>query len=213
MDPYVSRKHAVLRVLTDGNYQLEDLSSTGGTYLINTDGTDRRIVKSMVSHNTQVRLGAHYMLNMTELIGFMENKQKQHNELLLKFTALKQTYDHYLTEKIRLQKNMNMKNFYRTLPSVICPLLLVVTMVMGDSQTVVVLRYAIGAATVGLIGYTALGVHKAYQEQPALIEELNKQFMIDYVCPKCGNFLGFVPYDTLANKKICSFCKCQWIEK
>jgi hypothetical protein len=39
---------------------------------------------------------------------------------------------------------------------------------------------------------------------------LNKQFMIDYVCPKCGNFLGYVPYEALANKSVCSFCKCKW---
>ena len=38
----------------------------------------------------------------------------------------------------------------------------------------------------------------------------NKQFMIDYVCPKCGNFLGYVPFEALANKSVCSFCKCKW---
>ena len=25
------------------------------------------------------------------------------------------------------------------------------------------------------------------------------------------NFLGFVPFETLQNKKQCSFCKCKWV--
>ena len=30
------------------------------------------------------------------------------------------------------------------------------------------------------------------------------------VCPKCGNFLGFTPYENLKNKSTCNYCKCKW---
>lgn len=43
-DTSVSRKHAIFRILPDGQYQLEDTNSAGGTYIIEPDGHARKII-------------------------------------------------------------------------------------------------------------------------------------------------------------------------
>ena len=69
----------------------------------------------------------------------------------------------------------------------------------------------IAVGGIGLLVYSLVKSYNGSIDNPEKMEALNKQFMIDYVCPKCGNFLGFVPYESLANKSVCSFCKCKWV--
>lgn len=38
--------------------------------------------------------------------------------------------------------------------------------------------------------------------------ELDERFKDDYVCPKCGYFFGFIPYDNLMYKKNCPNPNC-----
>jgi len=42
-------------------------------------------------------------------------------------------------------------------------------------------------------------------------EQLKKQFQRDYVCPKCGRFLGFVDYDLLHQNNNCPGCKAKYL--
>ena len=46
---------------------------------------------------------------------------------------------------------------------------------------------------------------------PEEMEKLNQQFQIDYVCPKCKQFLGFMPFEGLRNRGHCSACKSKWV--
>ena len=89
--------------------------------------------------------------------------------------------------------------------------LFAVSMLGGDSTLLAQIRPAAGVLTLLLIALTTYQVYNGQKDLPAKMEALNKQFMIDYVCPKCGNFLGFVPFESLENKKQCNFCKCKWV--
>jgi len=194
-DKEVSRKHAVLRSLPDGTYQLEDMGSTYGTFI-----NGRKIVKAVVDANTEVRLGSQYILKISDLLA-----------PAARFNQLKKIYDDYTAEKINLQRGIAMKNFYRTLPSIASTLLFALTMVFSHSKWVSAIRPFVGGLMVLFVGIATFEVYKGQKEQPAKMEELNKQFMIDYVCPQCGNFLGYIPFESLVNKKLCSFCKCKWV--
>jgi hypothetical protein len=50
---------------------------------------------------------------------------------------------------------------------------------------------------------------------PELLPNIANQFKIDYVCPKCGAFLGEIPWESLANKKQCPIASCRaiWVRK
>ncbi|MDR1919320.1 MAG: FHA domain-containing protein [Tannerellaceae bacterium] len=213
-DPYVSKKHAVLRVLPDGTYQLEDTNSTCGTYIVEPDRKVRKIIKSAVTPDTAIRLGEQYEISIRSLLPSLEaqeRKEKEAQDIRAKFDRLAEVYDAYHTEKINIQRRAGMKNFYRSLPSLIITLVFGMTMILGENQFVMLLRPVIGIAMIVFIGIMTFQLYKGQKEQPAVMEELNKKFMIDYVCPKCGNFLGFIPFESLRNKKVCSSCKANWL--
>jgi len=46
-----------------------------------------------------------------------------------------------------------------------------------------------------------------------VLQDLANQFKIDYVCPKCGTFLGEIPWESLAKKKRCptNGCRAKWV--
>ena len=69
---------------------------------------------------------------------------------------------------------------------------------------------AICAPTIGIY----LGA-KQSAKIPLLLQDLVNQFKIDYVCPKCGTFLGEVPWESLRNRKQCpvSSCKAKWVSE
>ena len=61
-----------------------------------------------------------------------------------------------------------------------------------------------------------LGVYLGARQSakiPALLQELANRFKIDYVCPKCGTFLGEIPWESLAKKKRCptNGCRAKWV--
>jgi len=212
-DKEVSRKHAVLRSLSDETYLLEDLGSTYGTFINN-----RKIIKAVVNANTEVRLGSQYILKISDLLAPFEKEkeekkrlEEEEKSLIERFNQLKKIYNDYMSEKINIQRNMAVKNFYRTLPSIVSMLLWGLTMVFDHSKWVAAIKPFMGGLMVMFVGIATFLVYKGLKEQPVKMEELNKQFMIDYVCPKCGNFLGYIPFESLVNKKQCSFCKCKWI--
>ena len=201
-DMEVSRKHAVLRSLPDETYLLEDLGSTYGTFI-----NDRKIIKAVVDANAEVRLGSQYILKISDLLAPFEKEKL----LIMHFDQLKKIYNDYTTEKINMQRNMAVKNFYRTLPSIVTMLLFGLTMVFNHSEWVSAIKPFMGGLMIVFVGITTFQVYKGQKEQPVKMEELNKQFMIDYVCPECRNFLGYIPFESLVNKKQCSFCKCKWV--
>ena len=208
----MSREHCKLTSNADGTYLLENLSANG-TYV---DG--RSVVRSVVTADTVIQLGATFKIIVKDLLPVAQQKtnpavsqtppvdpRQKENEL--KFRQLKNVYDKYTADKIALQKEAGKNNFFRMLPMTLLSLVgLGAVAIPGLGEIAPV----ISVLGLGLLVYSLVKSYSVSTENPEKMEALNKQFMIDYVCPKCGNFLGYVPYETLANKKSCSFCKCKW---
>lgn len=72
------------------------------------------------------------------------------------------------------------------------------------------LLITICAPTVGIY----LGA-KQSAKIPQQLQDIANQFKIDYVCPKCGTFLGEIPWESLKNRKQCpvSSCKAKWVRE
>ena len=215
-DLTVSREHCKLTDNGDGTYTVENLSANG-TFV---DG--KSIIRTVVTADTVITLGANYSARVKDLWPFpptagteapgsggaVNQKEEPYQQ---QFRDLKQVYEQYMEKKITLQKEANLKNFYRSLPSAIMAILFAVSLFGGEASLLAQIRPWVGIAMIFFIGLTTFQVYNGQKELPAKMEALNKQFMIDYVCPRCGNFLGFVPFETLQNKKQCSFCKCKWV--
>ena len=212
-DLSVSREHCKLTSNSDGTYTLENLSANG-TFV---DG--RSIVRSVVTLDTVIQLGATFRVSVKELLPVVSKQSKSaepqkstvdphQHEYEAKFRRLKHVYDKYTADKIAIQKEAGMNNFYRMLPMTLLSLVgLGATAIPALANIAPVL----GIVGIGLLIFSLVKSYNGSKDNPEKMEALNKQFMIDYVCPKCGNFLGYVPYEALVNKSVCSFCKCKWV--
>ena len=198
-DSHVSRYHAKLTYNEDG-WLLEDLSSTNGTFV-----NGNQIVKKYVTINDKITLGDSYELNLLEV-------QKFNNDYSEEFFKLKDIYEKYSKEKVKIQSSNQFKTrLIQTLPFVIPGIIGVVVGFLGKGSMALLIFSLIITICVPTIGIYLAAKQSA--KIPQLLQDLTNQFKIDYVCPKCGTFLGEVPWESLRNRKQCpvTSCKAKWI--
>ena len=200
-DPHVSRHHAQLIHKEEG-WILEDLNSTNGTFV---NGV--QIVKKYVALTDSIKLGDNYVLDISEVLKF-------NNDYSEEFLALKKVYDNYIQEKVRIQSANQFKTrIFQSLPFALPGIIGIIIGFLGERNPLLLgvsLFIAICAPTIGIY----LGA-KQSAKIPLLLQDLVNQFKIDYVCPKCGTFLGEVPWESLRNRKQCpvSSCKAKWVSE
>lgn len=200
----VSGKHLKATLLTDGNIEIEDLDSTNGTFV-----HGKRIVKKIVSPNQIVMLGNTYQIRIGDVFELVHKEpETPPAEEATEFAKLQKVYEDYEAAKIKLQQENAKKQFLRSLPGVASTVLFALTFLLGDSVNSI--KPFMGLIMIAGIAASTWMAFKGQQIMPVKMEELNKKFMIDYVCPKCRNFLGFLPYENLKNRGVCSYCKTKW---
>lgn len=202
-EPSVSRHHVKLtREKEEGQWLLEDLGSTNGTFV---NGV--QIVKKRVTFEDEIKLGEGYILDLSEVL-------KHNNDYSAEFSALKQVYDNYVQEKIKIQSTNQFKTrMLQSLPFALPGIIGVLIGFSGKGSPElfgVSLFFTICAPTIGIYWGA-----KQSAKIPKLLQDLTNQFKIDYVCPKCGTFLGEIPWESLRNRKQCpvSTCKAKWVNE
>lgn len=221
-DTTVSREHCKLTINADGTYTLENLS-INGTFV-----NGNSIIRTVVTPDTILRLGANFSVAVRDLLplqaaNIKPRQAQQQNPLQqfakpavdpnqeryeMEFRKLKSVYEKYTEDKLAIQKEAGMTNFYRMLPMT---LMAIVSLGAACIPGLGALSPVIAVVGLGLLVFSLFKSYNGNRDNPEKLETLNKQFMIDYVCPKCGNFLGFIPYENLENKSTCNFCKCKWV--
>ena len=230
MDKAVSGKHLKLTTMPDGNVQVEDLESTNGTFI---DGI--RIIKKTVSRDTVVQMGSSFTFRISDVLPerpvtpLVNNpvvgtrivsttpptpptqpRPEFDGEILRKFQNLESVWNKYQKEKVNLQKSNASKGFLRILPMfVLGGLGYLISCIPELAQY----RTAITLAGLGIGIIITWISYKSATSLPEQMEKLNQQFQIDYVCPKCKQFLGFTPFEGLKNRGQCSVCKSKWTRK
>lgn len=201
-DPSVSRHHAQLTYGEEGHWILEDLGSTNGTFV-----NGIQIARKQVTSKDVIKLGDSYVLNLAEVL-------KANNDYSEEFAALKQVYDNYIQAKIKIQSSNQFKTrLLQSLPFALPGIIGVLIGFSGKGSPAlfaISLFITICAPTVGIYWGA-----KQSAKIPKLLQDLTNQFKIDYVCPKCGTFLGEIPWESLRNRKHCpvSSCKAKWVSE
>jgi hypothetical protein len=181
--PQVSGRHAIITVVSDNVLVLEDVGSTNGT-LVN----GVRIKRMLITPNDRVVLGD-VPVSLTNL--FTTNvtpatppkPKNDPDDYTDEFAELQDIYEAYRRTKLHIQR--------------------------GDLTVSTALRA--GLALIPFVG-CALGIVVCGAINDKEKEfALNEEFQINYVCPKCKRFLGFLPWQNLANQKRCSACKTIWV--
>ena len=220
-DTTVSREHCKLTSNADGTYTLENISANG-TFV-----NDTSIIRTMVTPDTIVRLGATFTISVRDLLPLQvaapkpqqqprqqtqqpqqptidPNQERYERE----FRKLKAVYKRYKEDEAAIQKEINMTNFLRTLPMILMSMISLGTACIPDIGNLP--RVIIGIIGLGLSVFSVVKLYNGSVNNPDKFNALKDQLMIDYVCPKCGHFLGFVPFENLENRSKCDYCKCKW---
>lgn len=202
-DPQVSRHHARLTRDADGGWLLEDLNSLNGTFV-----NGAQVLKKRIMPADTIRLGKDRSLDFKELL-------RSKNDYSEEFNALKKVYEDYTREKIKIQSSNQFKTrLFQALPFAFLGIIgLVLNNSVGKGST---LWYAI--CMVLVICAPVVGVYLGARQSakiPRQLQDLTNRFKIDYVCPKCGTFLGDIPWESLKNKKHCpvSSCQAKWTDE
>ncbi|MDD2437303.1 MAG: FHA domain-containing protein [Massilibacteroides sp.] len=196
----VSRYHANLFFDNEGGWILEDLNSTNGTFI---NGV--QVLKKKITTSDPIRFG-------NSEIFFLQDLLHANNDYSEDFAQLKDVYRSYVQEKIKIQSSNQLKTrLLQSLPFAIPGIIGVIIGFLGKgNQTIfaISLCVTILAPAVGIY----LGARQA-SKIPMLLQSITDNFKIKYVCPKCGHFLGEIPWESLLNKKQCPACKAKWTKE
>lgn len=197
-NPSVSRNHA--RLVSDGAsaWILEDLESTNGTFV-----NDVQILKKSISGSDCIKFGNSDAYSLDDLL-------HANNNYSVEFEKLKTVYKEYSEAKVKIQSSNQLKTrLFQSLPFAIPGIIGVTVGFMGKGSPEM-----FGISLMITILAPATGIYmgaKQASKIPVQLQVIADRFKIDYVCPKCGAFLGEIPWESLANKKQCPGCKAKWI--
>lgn len=201
-DSQVSRHHARLIRDADGYWLLEDLNSLNGTFV---NGV--QILKKRITPTDTIRLGKDCQLDFKKLL-------KSKNDYSEEFNALKKVYEEYTREKIKIQSANQFKTrLFQSLPFAFLGVVGIVINSVGKGSSVWYILCMLLVVCAPVVG-VYLGARQS-AKIPQQLQDLTNRFKIDYVCPKCGTFLGDIPWESLKNKKHCpvSSCQAKWTDE
>jgi pSer/pThr/pTyr-binding forkhead associated (FHA) protein len=227
-DPRVSRKHLKVTVKDDGKIVVEDLGSSGGTFVNN-----EKIIKKVVSSNTVVRLGPELNIKIADILQVPVTatpaiaKSNMATNVVPTTTRPKAPAKRQEITAPSTTKSYSiwhLKKIYYDYQNALDEIDYQAKSIMNKRMNSSL--YSMGAAVAGgeigavirIAGLvsTLVTTHKAKKfDAQGLKKELLAQFQKDYVCPnpECHRFINITPYSLLAQHPCCPYCKAKWTEE
>jgi DNA-directed RNA polymerase subunit RPC12/RpoP len=195
----VSRKHARIIRKPDGFY-IEDLDSANGTFV---NGTTIKFKK--IKASDKITLGGidYYELNLAKALKLLPMSE---TEMKQAFLNLKQVYDSYQKEKVKIQsESQGSMMLKRTIPMAVPGLLMAIIPFFTGHNPVIQILGGILSAIAMIVG--SLWASKSMSKTPERMNNLREQFMMDYVCPNCGQEFGERPWENIKKQGKCRACQ------
>ncbi|GBU07473.1 hypothetical protein AwDysgo_08040 [Bacteroidales bacterium] len=198
-NPHVSRHHALLSLGNNGEYTLQDLGSANGTFV-----NGQQILRKNIVLEDKIILGGKVEISLQSLLDIRSDFSKD-------FEALKPIYTNYQSEKVRIQSSNQFKTrLFQSLPFAL-PGILGLTYGFIGSENKNIFYLSLSITIIGPVVGIFLGAKQA-AKVPAQLQILTDTFKTNYVCPKCGFFLGEIPWQSIKNRGKCGHtpCKARW---
>ena len=183
----ISSKHCVVKKNAEGEFIVEDLGSTNGTFVNN-----KRILQTLLKAGDELKL-ADFTIDLNVIFAIFGLKPipenlnydeiKKQESVHLEFIKLKKVYENYISQKKKIMAGSSIAS----------------TGLRAGLSLIPVVGNALGIMASGVTNTT----------QTKMIE-LDEKFKSEYVCPVCYRFLGQEPYENLTRRGSCLFCKSNW---
>lgn len=190
----VSRHHISLQPTDEGKWIIKNLNERNVTFV-----NGIAIESKTISENDTVELGnSHYLLNWYAL--------SEPKEETVDIRPLKKIWEEYDEQRTENQIAERKFNAARSATGIITMLAIACSLILGHGPVYLILYgLAIGISLV----FTVLAYKKS-SDIPRQQKEMTKLFQKQYVCPKCGHFMGFQDYDILIQGDACPYCKTKY---
>ncbi len=190
----VSRNHASLQPMGGGRWQIKNLNDRNVTFV-----NGIAVESKTISKSDRIELGnSHYLFHWDAL---QEPKVET-----VDIRPLKKIWTSYDEQKFDTQIAERKFNAARSATGIITMLAIACSIILGHGP-IYIMIYAIA------IGVSAAFTYQAYVKStdiPKQQRDLTKRFQQQYICPKCGHFMGFTDYDILIQNDACPYCKTKY---
>lgn len=197
----ISRVHAKIS-RTNRGLLLEDLDSANGTFV-----NGQRVRSKVISVNDTIMLGgsSYYQLPLDKVIALMPLSDE---EFQRKFMALKDVYDEYMQETTRLTVQGSQSAMTtRMLPSVLLAALTSVATIAVPNEYKAYVGVCGALLSAAAFPLTSSLMQKTMLRNKEMINELNQQFELDYVCPNCNMSFRGKSWEYMHRMGRCPGCK------
>ncbi|RRD58352.1 FHA domain-containing protein [Tannerella forsythia] len=194
----VSGKHALITMIGENEYKVEDLDSANGTYV-----NGYRIKKAVISNRDELRLSANVIVDFPALFGKTKKHELPPNpktnlkDYVKEFQELKSLYVKYKDDRKRILRRNNQKMAILRGAITFSPMLALM-LTGGNTHLMGVM----------ILGSTLAGVLTSGVSIQDKLDELDENFRIRYVCPnrKCGQQLNGQPWAVIHATGFCPKC-------
>lgn len=210
--PDISSNHARITNLENGNFLVEDLDSTNGTFV-----NGYRIKKATISLNDEVRLSESTIINLTEVFGLSKQKSEPQKidpkDFTNEFNLLKQVWDSYQKERISITKKHQSKSTFIRAAITLAPLVIweILQFTFDENSKaggIVKSNYIVFSVMGSTIAMLSTGNMSPVEK----LSQLDEEFRVKYVCPNptCRTQLGNVPWLSYSNQGKCFRCGAKY---
>ncbi len=192
-------------ILSTNGIRLENLNEMNSTYV-----NGESVESCRISQTSVVELGEdQYRINLSKilkLIGYQPSYSIKH---------LRRVWERYDKALLRLQLEDKKKQNQQKLQGILSQVSMLCVIIPSVMPNIPIPAWLRAVLVTGALGMGIYFYMKGNKEDDSFIikkRELDEQFKEDYICPnpKCKNFLGFTPYDTIKTKKKCGMCNCNF---
>lgn len=191
----VSRRHCCIVQDDKGMMTVKNLNAENETFV-----NGRSVESKAVKEGDRIELGAdRYAVDWKAVRSVMPS--------VADIRPLEKVWTDYQEQRLEQQIKERRFGTLRSATGLITMVAIALSMFTGRDSTIYLILY--GAAIVISLAFTV----KAYLESanaPRRMQELSDKFQKDYVCPKCGHFLGMQSYDILKQNDCCPYCKAKY---
>lgn len=192
----VSRRHAKITVGDDGQWILEDLNSTNGTYIIDENDELVQIKRMNITEFTRIVLADQTSMGfMFYAHHILEENPKNYQQ---EFRYVLQIHDVAIKEKTMIDAKLHKKSMVKFLPGFISAMIgLILTFLLPLHQKV----YGVAVTAVFITILQAF--INVYVSKDTKLKTFNSKYSGKLTCPCCSKPLSEVEF----KNQMCSRCK------